>query len=82
MNKNLKMKDWKYLILEQRKVITNGILHNYKLKEIVEVLGYDPTSISKEAKRNREQITIGINQIRMVKKQIIEISSYFYCEKK
>ena len=32
-----------------------------KLKEIAETLGFDPTSISKEVKRNREQITIGKN---------------------
>ena len=55
------MKDWKHLNLEQRKVISNGISHNYKLKEIAEALGYDPTSISKEVKRNRESITIGTN---------------------
>ena len=61
MKEELKMKDWKYLTLEQRKVITNGISHNYKLKEIAEALGYNPTSISKEVKRNREQITIGTN---------------------
>ena len=30
------MKDWKHLTLEQRKVISNGISHNYKLKEIAE----------------------------------------------
>lgn len=53
------MKDWKHLTLEQRKVISNGISHNYKLKEIAESLGFDPTSISKEVKRNREAITIG-----------------------
>ena len=55
------MKDWKHLTLEQRKVISNGISHNYKLKEIAQALGYDPTSISKEVKRNRETITIGKN---------------------
>lgn len=55
------MKDWKHLTLEQRKVISNGISRNYKLKEIAETLGFDPTSISKEVKRNREAITIGTN---------------------
>ena len=55
------MKDWKHLTLEQRKVIANGISHKYKVKEIAEALGYDPTSISKEVKRNRESITIGKN---------------------
>lgn len=55
------MKDWKHLTKEQRKVISNGISHNYKLKEIAETLGFDPTSISKEVKRNREAYSIGIN---------------------
>ena len=55
------MKDWKHLTLEQRKVIANGISHNYKLKDIAEALGFDPTSISKEVKRNRESTTIGKN---------------------
>lgn len=30
------MKDWKHLILEQRKVIASGIAHNYKPKDIGE----------------------------------------------
>ena len=55
------MKNWKHLTFEQRKAISNGISHNYKLKEIAETLGFDPTSISKEVKRNREPITIGKN---------------------
>ena len=55
------MKDWKHLTIEQRKGIANGIAHNYKLKEIAETLGFDPTSISKEVKRNRDSITIGSN---------------------
>ena len=55
------MKDWKHLTFEQRKVISNGISHNYKLKEIADTLGFDPTSISKEIKRNRDSSTIGIN---------------------
>ena len=28
------MKDWKHLTFKQRKVISNEICHNYKLKEI------------------------------------------------
>ncbi|MEG0909130.1 MAG: helix-turn-helix domain-containing protein [Bacilli bacterium] len=55
------MKDWKHLTFEQRKVISNGISHNYKLKEISETLGFDSTSISKEVKRNRCSFTIGKN---------------------
>ena len=55
------MKTWKHLTFEQRKVISNGISRNYKLKEIGETLGFDPTSISKEVKRNRDTISIGLN---------------------
>ena len=55
------MKSWKHLKLEQRKVISNGIARGYKLIEIAETLGYDPTGISKEVKRNRKPITIGSN---------------------
>lgn len=55
------MKTWKHLTIEQRKVISNGISHNYKLREIAETLGFDPTSISKEVKKNRESTTIGTN---------------------
>lgn len=55
------MKNWKHLTLEQRKAISNGISHNYKLKDIADTLGFDPTSISKEVKRNRETTTIGTN---------------------
>ena len=55
------MKDRKHLTFEKRKVISNAISHDYKLKEIAETLGFDPTSISKEVKRNRESITIRLN---------------------
>lgn len=55
------MKPWKHLTIEQRKIISNGISHNYKLKAIAETLGFDPTSISKEVKKNRESTTIGTN---------------------
>ena len=54
------MKDWKHLIIEQRKVIASGIAHNYKLKDIGESLSFDPTSISKEVERNRIEISIGL----------------------
>ena len=55
------MKNWKHLTFEQRKVISNSISHNYKLKEFAETLGFEPTSISKEEKRNRKSINIGLN---------------------
>ena len=54
------MKTGKHLTLEQRKVISNGITHSYTLKMIAETLGYNPTSISKEVKRNCEIITPNI----------------------
>ena len=55
------MKEWKHLSLDQRKVISSGLSHNYKLKDIAESLGFDPTSISKEVKRNRITISVGLN---------------------
>ena len=55
------MKTWKHLSLDQRKVISSGIAHNHKLKDIAEAIGFDPTSISKEVKRNRDSTTIGLN---------------------
>ena len=55
------MKEWKHITLEQRKIIGSGVAHNYKVKDIAEVLGLDPTSISKEVKRNRDSITVGLN---------------------
>ena len=55
------MKNWKHITLEQRKVIVSLIAHEYKLKEIGECLQIDPTSVSKEVKRNRIEISIGLN---------------------
>lgn len=56
----LKMKNWKHLTLEQRKIISSGISHEYKLKDIGKSLFVDPTSVSKEVKRNRIEISIGL----------------------
>ena len=56
----MKMKNWKHITLEQRKIISSKISHECKLKEIGEELGIDPTSISKEVKRNRIEISIGL----------------------
>ena len=47
------MKTWKHINLEQRKNISSCISHNYKLINIGKILELDPTSISKEVKRNR-----------------------------
>lgn len=44
---------FKHITFEQRKVIASMISSKHKLKEIGEALNLDPTSISKEVKRNR-----------------------------
>lgn len=54
------MKEWKHLTLEQRKTISSGISHNYKAKIIGENLLVDPTTVSKEVKRNRIEISNGL----------------------
>ena len=46
------MKEWKHLTFEQRKTISSGISHKYKLKEIGESLLVDPTSICKSQYKN------------------------------
>lgn len=43
-----------HLKIEQRKIISRMLSTNAKLVEIAELLGVDPTTISKEIKRNRE----------------------------
>ena len=52
-------KNWKHINFEQRKSISSCIAHNYKLVQIGELLQLDPTSISKEVKRNRIVIKHG-----------------------
>lgn len=52
-------KNWKHINLEQRKTICSCIAHNYKLVQIGELLKLDPTSISKEVKRNRIVVKTG-----------------------
>ncbi len=47
------MNNGKHLNFEQRKIINNMISHGAKLCEIGKILEMDPTSISKEIKRNR-----------------------------
>lgn len=53
------MKKWKHINFEQRKTISFCISHNKKLCEIATILDLDPTSISKEVKRNRTVIKYG-----------------------
>ena len=50
------MKTWKHLNFEQRKLIGSCIAQNYKLIETARILKLDPTTISKEVKRNRMPI--------------------------
>ena len=57
------MKEWKQLTFEQRKVIASGIAQEKKVKEIGVSLQMDPTSISKEVKRNRIEITKGLSNV-------------------
>lgn len=47
------MKNWEHLNFEQRKIIANLLSHGAKLCEIADLVQKDPTSISKEIKRNR-----------------------------
>ena len=48
--------NFKHISFEQRKVILSMISSNHKLKEIGEALNLDPTSVSKEVKRNRTRL--------------------------
>ena len=45
----------KHLNIEKRNIISNGISKGLKLKEIAELIGVDPTTISKELRRNRKK---------------------------
>ena len=42
-----------HLTEENRKTISNMLTHKATCKEIAERIGYDPTTISKEIKKNR-----------------------------
>ena len=44
---------WKHFDLAQRCEIANGLSHGESLRSIAERIGMDPTSVSKEIKRNR-----------------------------
>ena len=52
------MNKWKHINFEQRKTICSCIAHNFKVKDIGELLELDPTSISKEVKRNRVPMSL------------------------
>ena len=47
------MRTWKHFNIENRKTISSGIAHDYKLIDISRILNFDPRAISREVKRNR-----------------------------
>lgn len=55
---------WKHLTLEQRVEIAHGLAHGEPLKSIAERIGLDPTSVSREIRRNRVQKTDGAGECR------------------
>lgn len=59
---------WEHLNFEERKLINSMISHGAKLIEIASILDKDPTSISKEIKRNRYISKDGIEKNKMCKK--------------
>lgn len=52
----MKQGNFKHLSFDKRTVIQKMVSSSYKLKEIAEALSLDPTSISKEIKRNRDKL--------------------------
>lgn len=50
------MNKWEHLNFDQRKIIKSFLARNENLNVIAEVLDKDPTTISKEIKRNREKM--------------------------
>jgi transposase, IS30 family len=61
------MTHWKHLNLEQRKSISNMLSKEYTCVEIADILQLDPTSISKELKRNRILVKKGITHDKVCK---------------
>ena len=50
---------WKHLLLGQRKSIANMLAQGWRLKNIASAIGMDPTSISKQIRRNRTMVAGG-----------------------
>ena len=50
---------WKHFLLGQRKSIANMLAQGWRLKNIASAIGMDPTSISKEIRRNRTMVAGG-----------------------
>lgn len=55
---------WKHFTLEQRVEIAHGLSQGEPLKSIAQRIGMDPTSVSKEIRRNRTQETDGAGECR------------------
>lgn len=64
-NKEGKKMKWEHFTFEERKLIHSMLCHKAKLNEIAEILGKDPTSVSKEIKRNRFISKDGIEKPKM-----------------
>ena len=58
---------WEHINILQRKAISSGLAQRKQLKEIAEITGLDPTSISKEIIRNRIKIKQGTRKKNHVK---------------
>lgn len=56
------MSNWKHLTEESRKLLSNMLTKNFKLVEMADLLHMDPTSLSKEIKRNRVLLKKGRTQ--------------------
>lgn len=63
-------KHWKHLNFEQRKIINNALSKKLSCKEIGELIDVDPTTISKEIKRNRSLFNQGVTLTKQVCHQI------------
>ena len=50
---------WEHINNLQRKAIMSGLAQHKSLKEIAEISGLDPTSVSKEITRNRTLVRVG-----------------------
>lgn len=61
------MKHWKHLTFDQRKLISHMLSKHYKLVEMADLLQVDPSSISKEIRRNRKLTKKGIVPEKMCK---------------
>lgn len=73
---NLSSNKGKHLTLVDRMYIEDALSHGYTLKEIAAKLGKDPTTISKEIKRNR------IVSSRKIQQKFITCSNKKSCNRK